>query len=86
MTNERARLQNKMRQFYVYILASRKNGTLYTGVTGNLSRRAWEHREGLNEGFAKRHNVKRVVFVEEHQTAESARRPSNHGRAVGRSS
>src|SRR5665811_2571925 len=43
-----------MRAFYIYILASRKNGTLYTGVTSNLSRRAWEHREGLNEGFTKR--------------------------------
>ncbi|HZJ12710.1 MAG TPA: GIY-YIG nuclease family protein [Methyloceanibacter sp.] len=61
-----------MRAFYIYILASRKNGTLYTGVTSNLSRRAWEHREGLNEGFTKRHSVKRLVFIEEHQTAESA--------------
>ena len=61
-----------MRTFFVYILASRKNGTLYTGVTSNLPRRAWEHREGLNAGFTKRHNVNRVVFVEEHRTAESA--------------
>jgi len=36
-----------MRTFHVYILASRKDGTLYTGVTGNLARRAWEHREGI---------------------------------------
>lgn len=40
-----------MRKFFVYILASRKNGTLYTGVTSNLPRRAWEHRASLNEGF-----------------------------------
>jgi len=61
-----------MRKFFVYILASRKNGTLYTGVTSNLPRRAWKHREGVTEGFTKRHSVKRLVFVEEHQTAESA--------------
>jgi putative endonuclease len=61
-----------MRGFYVYILASRKGGTLYTGVTSNLARRAWEHREGMNEGFTKRHSIKRLVFIEEHATAESA--------------
>jgi putative endonuclease len=61
-----------MRSFYVYILASRKNGTLYTGVTGNLPRRAWEHREGVTPGFTSRHGVKRPVYVEEHPTAESA--------------
>ena len=61
-----------MRSFYVYILASRKDGTLYTGITSNLPRRAWEHREGAVEGFIKRHNVKRLVFVEQHETAESA--------------
>jgi predicted GIY-YIG superfamily endonuclease len=77
-----------MRAFYVYILASRKNGTLYMGVSSNLSRRTWEHREGLKEGFTKRHSVKRLVYIEEHQTAETpsnARRPSNPGRAAGRS-
>jgi putative endonuclease len=61
-----------VRTFYVYILASRKNGTLYTGVTSNLPRRAWEHREGIVKGFTRRHNVKRLVFVEQHATAESA--------------
>src|SRR5262245_45861336 len=61
-----------MRDFYVYILASRRNGTLYTGVTSNLPRRAWEHREGVVKGFTKSHNVKRLVFVELHATAESA--------------
>jgi putative endonuclease len=41
------------RTYWVYILASQRNGTLYIGVTGNLSRRVWEHREGLIEGFTK---------------------------------
>ncbi len=61
-----------MRRFYVYILASRKDGTLYTGVTSNLPRRAWEHREGVVRGFTKRYSIKRVVYLEEHATAETA--------------
>jgi len=61
-----------MRSFYVYILASRKDGTLYTGVTSNLPRRAWEHREGVIPSFTSRHSVKRLVYVEEHATAEAA--------------
>jgi putative endonuclease len=61
-----------VRKFYVYILASRKDGTLYTGVTSNLPRRAWEHREGVVSGFTKRYSVKRLVYVEEHATAETA--------------
>jgi putative endonuclease len=62
----------RVRAFYVYILASRKDGTLYTGVTSNLPRRSWEHREGAISGFTSRHNVKRLVHMEEHATAESA--------------
>ena len=61
-----------MRRFFVYILASRKDGTLYTGVTSNLPRRAWEHRESVVSGFTKRYSVKRLVYVEEHATAETA--------------
>ena len=61
-----------MRTFYVYILASRKNGTLYTGVTSNLPRRAWEHREGVVPSFTSHYSVKRLVYVEEHTTAEGA--------------
>lgn len=61
-----------MKRFWVYIVASRKNGTIYTGVTSDLSRRAWEHREGSVAGFTSRHRVKRLVYYEEHPTAESA--------------
>ncbi len=61
-----------MRQFFVYILASSKNGTLYTGVTGDLLRRIFEHREAFSPGFTKRHKVKRLVYFEEHTTAEAA--------------
>ena len=60
------------RTYYVYILASRPNGTLYTGVTNNLGRRVFEHREGLVEGFTKRYGVKLLVYFEEFPTAADA--------------
>ena len=50
--------------FAVYILASQRNGTLYTGVTSNLVKRVWEHREGLAQGFTKEHGVKTLVWYE----------------------
>ncbi len=53
---------------WVYILASKKNGTLYIGVTNNLVRRIYEHREGMAQGFTKRYEIKRVVYFEEHST------------------
>jgi len=48
----------------VYIMTNRRNGTLYVGVTASLSRRVWEHREGLCDGFTKRYGLKRLVFYE----------------------
>lgn len=51
--------------YYVYMLASRPNGTLYSGVTNNLVRRVWEHREGLVEGFTKKYHVQRLVYWEQ---------------------
>ncbi|OAI00421.1 hypothetical protein A1353_01630 [Methylomonas methanica] len=56
----------------VYLLASKKNGTLYIGVTSNLVQRIWQHREGLAEGFTKKYNVKTLVWYEQHATMESA--------------
>jgi putative endonuclease len=53
-----------MKQYYVYILASKRNGTLYVGVTNDLVRRVYEHKEGLVEGFTKKYNVKNLVFYE----------------------
>ena len=49
---------------YVYILASKKIGTLYTGVTNDLARRVWEHKEGIIKGFTSRYIVKRLVWYE----------------------
>jgi putative endonuclease len=51
--------------YYVYILASARNGTLYIGVTNNLTRRVWEHREGMIPGFTKKYDVKTLVHFEE---------------------
>lgn len=57
---------------FVYILASQRNGTLYVGVTNDLVRRVYEHREGLTDGFTKKHKVKTLVFFERHETPENA--------------
>ena len=54
-----------MKKYYVYILASKKNGTLYTGVTNNLVRRIHEHKSKLNDGFTSRYKVDRLVYYEE---------------------
>ncbi|MDR3466255.1 MAG: GIY-YIG nuclease family protein [Xanthobacteraceae bacterium] len=58
--------------YWVYILASSRNGTLYVGVTNDVIRRAHEHREGLAEGFTRRHGVKALVYLEAHDTAVAA--------------
>ena len=56
----------------VYIRASRRNGTLYTGVTSDLIQRVHEHREGAVPGFTSRHGVKRLVWFEQHSTMDHA--------------
>ena len=56
----------------VYILASQRNGTLYTGVTSDLIRRLYLHREGLVGGFTKQYGVKMLVWFEQHSTMEQA--------------
>ena len=48
-------------QFHVYIMASRRNGTIYIGSTNDLARRAWEHRNGVVEGFTKRYDCRLLV-------------------------
>jgi putative endonuclease len=56
----------------VYILASKRNGTLYTGVTSNLIKRVWEHKNDLVEGFTSKYGVHTLVWYELHETMESA--------------
>ena len=61
-----------MRKPCVYVLASRRNGTLYIGVTSNLAERVWQHKNGLLEGFTKRYGVHVLVWYEVHETMGSA--------------
>ena len=61
-----------MRDYFVYILASGKNGTLYTGVTNDVLRRVSEHKQELIKGFTSRYGVKRPVWYEVHGTAVGA--------------
>ncbi len=60
------------KKFWVYMMASGYNGTLYIGVTSDLCRRVFEHREGLIEGFTKQYGIKALVWYEVHDTAEPA--------------
>ena len=53
-------------------MTNQPNGTLYVGVTSNLARRVWEHREGVVDGFTKRYGLKRLVFTEHHESIAAA--------------
>jgi putative endonuclease len=57
-------LNTSMRGGYVYFVTNRRNGILYAGVTSNLPRRAFEHREGLINGFTKRYGLKKLIYFE----------------------
>jgi putative endonuclease len=61
-----------MKQPAVYIMASARNGTLYTGVTSALVQRIWQHREGAIDGFTRKHGCKRLVWYEMAETMETA--------------
>ena len=60
------------RQYYVYILATKRNGTLYIGVTSNLIKRIYEHKNNLVEGFTQQHDIHNLVYYEVTESAESA--------------
>ncbi len=53
-----------MKTYYVYIMASKKNGTLYLGVTNNLVKRVWQHKNNVQEGFTKKYEVHRLVWYQ----------------------
>lgn len=57
---------------WVYILANRKHGTLYVGVTSDIARRSFQHRDGITDGFTKRYRVYRLVWIERHDTIADA--------------
>jgi putative endonuclease len=56
----------------VYILASQRNGTLYVGVTSDLVKRVWQHKNDLVDGFTQQYKIHRLVWYEMHETMESA--------------
>ena len=60
-----------MKQYYVYVMTN-KSRTLYTGVTDNLERRVYEHKNKLIEGFTKRYNITKLVYYEETNDVQSA--------------
>ena len=62
----------KKKNFYVYILCSKRKGTLYVGVTSNLIKRVYEHKNNFVDGFTKKYTVHRLVWYETHDSAESA--------------
>ncbi|MFC1595754.1 GIY-YIG nuclease family protein [Candidatus Margulisiibacteriota bacterium] len=61
-----------MKKYYVYIMASKRNGTLYIGVTSDLIKRIYEHKSGIADGFTKKYNVYNLVYFEEHNDIRDA--------------
>ena len=61
-----------MGQAFVYILANKKNGTLYVGVTSDLIKRIWEHKNHLVDGFTKKYEVNALVYYEMHESIKAA--------------
>ena len=61
-----------MKLYYVYIMASRKKGTLYIGVTNNLAKRIWEHKNKIVEGFTSKYEINSLVYYESYSQIESA--------------
>lgn len=61
-----------MKKYYVYILASRRNGTLYTGFTSDLIKRVWQHKKKFVEGFTRKYNVNILVYFEEYADVREA--------------
>ena len=62
-----------MQPGYVYLMASQPNGTIYLGVTSNIAQRAYQHREGMVEGFSKKYGCTLLVWYEQHDDIQDAR-------------
>ncbi len=60
------------REFYVYIMANKIGGTLYVGMTNNLIRRVWEHKNGVGSSFTKQHNIAKLIYFEIFDAPEPA--------------
>jgi putative endonuclease len=61
-----------MKQAFIYILASKRNGTLYIGVTSQIEQRIWQHKSGAFSGFTQQYKVKTLVYIEQHVSMEQA--------------
>jgi putative endonuclease len=61
-----------MKEYYVYMICSKRNGTLYIGITSDLIKRVYEHKNKLADGFSKKYDVHRLVWYESHETVEEA--------------
>jgi len=61
-----------MKDYYVYMMASKYKGTLYIGVTNNLIKRVWEHKNGIFEGFTDKYGIKNLVYYEHTNSIEGA--------------
>lgn len=58
--------------YYIYLLASQRNGTLYVGVTSDLIKRIWQHKNEATEGYTKEYQVKRLVYFEQYENVNDA--------------
>ena len=65
-------IKGPLNLYFVYILTNRRNGTLYTGVSNDLLRRVYEHKQGLVDGFTKRYGINRLVYYESTESISSA--------------
>jgi putative endonuclease len=72
LTPAKAGVQGGDMAFYVYILASKRNGTIYVGMTDDLVKRIWQHRNDIIPGFTTQHGVKTLVWYEAHESREAA--------------
>ncbi|MEZ5690041.1 MAG: GIY-YIG nuclease family protein [Rickettsiales bacterium] len=61
-----------MKNFFVYIMASKPYGVLYVGITSDLIKRVWQHKEGAVDGFTKKYQIKNLIYYETHESTESA--------------
>ena len=68
----RNEMTKQSKNYYIYIITNKKNGTLYTGVTNNLIRRIYEHKNKLVEGFSKKYSLDKLVYYKQYSTIEDA--------------
>lgn len=72
MRGEAVAIPFNRKQYYVYIMANKINTVLYTGVTSDLKKRIWEHKEKVIDGFTKKYNINKLIFFEMHNDPENA--------------